>query len=160
MGALFDLAPEIRYVAVCGDGELSLRQIPGIGQASAAESDRYEELLVNPTLLKLTTQRGDIDCGGLRYVMVCYGNFYSLVVPTNRGHVSVAFEPRTGPIPHFFSHLGCAARAGARDIGGLSQDRALNRFIAASGPSSTTASTASAARGKASRTAASILLST
>jgi len=100
MDALFDLTPEIRYVAVYEDGDLSMRQRPSIGQASAAESDRYEELLVNPTLLKLTTQRGDIDCGGLRYVVVRYGYFYQLVVPTNRGHVSVAFEPRTGPIPY------------------------------------------------------------
>ncbi len=98
--ALFDLTPEIRYVAVFEDGDLSMRQRAGIGQASAAESDRYEELLVNPTLLKLTTQRGDIGCGGIRYVIVRYGNFYQLVVPTDRGHVSVAFEPRTEPMPH------------------------------------------------------------
>ena len=100
MEALFDLTPEIRYVAVYEDGDLSMRQRPGIGQASAAESDRYEELLVNPTLLKLTSQRGDIDCGGLRYVVVRYGYFYQLVVPIDRGHVSVAFEPQTGPYPH------------------------------------------------------------
>ncbi len=79
MDALFDLSPEIRYVAVYEDGDLSMRRRPGIDQASAAESDRYEELLVDPTLLKLTTRRGDIDCGGLRYVIV---------------------EPQTGPIPH------------------------------------------------------------
>jgi hypothetical protein len=100
MDALFDLTREIRYVAVYEDGDLSMRQRPGIDQASAAESDRYEELLVNPTLLKLTTQRGDIDCGGLRYVVVRYGYFYQLVVPIERGHVSVAFEPRTGPTPY------------------------------------------------------------
>ena len=100
IGALFDLTPEVRYVAVYEDGDLSMRQRPGIGQASAAESDRYEELLVNPTLLKLTTQRGDIDCGGLRYVVVRYGAFYQLVVPTMRGHVSIAFEPRDGPLPY------------------------------------------------------------
>jgi hypothetical protein len=40
------------------------------------------------------------------------------------------------------------------------QDRTLKRFIAASGPSSKTASTASAARGTVSRTTASILPST
>jgi hypothetical protein len=98
--ALFDLTPEIRYVAVYEDGNLSMRQRPNIDQASVPESDRYEELLVNPTLLKLTTQRGDIDCGGLRYVVVRYGNFYQLVVPINCGHVSIAFEPQTGPIPY------------------------------------------------------------
>ena len=80
--------------------DLSMRQRPGTGQASAAGSDRYEALLVNPTILKLSTQRGDIDCGGLRYVVVRYGSFYQLVVPINRGHVSIAFEPRTGPIPY------------------------------------------------------------
>ena len=100
MDALFDLTPEIRYVAVYEDGDLSMRQRPSVGRASAPESDRYEELLVNPTLLKLTAQRGDIDCGGLRYVVVRYGNFYQLVVPINRGHVSIAFEPQTGPLPY------------------------------------------------------------
>jgi peptidoglycan/xylan/chitin deacetylase (PgdA/CDA1 family) len=98
--ALFDLTPEVRYVAVYDAGDLSMRQRPGIDQASAAESDRYEELLVNPTLLKLTAQRGDIDCGGLRYVVVRYGAFYQLVVPTNSGHVSIAFEPRDGPLSY------------------------------------------------------------
>ena len=42
--------------------------------ASGLESDRYEELLVNPTLLTLATQRGNIDCGGLKYLIVRYGN--------------------------------------------------------------------------------------
>jgi hypothetical protein len=95
--ALFDLTPEIRYVAVYDDGDLSMRQRPGIGQASAAESDRYEELLANPTILKLTTQRGDIDRGGLRYVVARYGNLYQLVVPqpacTSRLHSSHGPDP-------------------------------------------------------------------
>jgi hypothetical protein len=100
MDALFDLSPQVRYVAVYRHGELSLRQRPQLSLASAPESDRYEELLVNPTLLTLTRQRGDIDCGGLSYVVVRYGNFFQFVVPTEGGHVSVAFEPDADPIGH------------------------------------------------------------
>jgi hypothetical protein len=100
MDALFDLSLQVRYVAVYRHGELSLRPRPQLSLASAPESDRYEELLVNPTLLTLTRQRGDIDCGGLSYVVVRYGNFFQFVVPTEGGHVSVAFEPDADPIGH------------------------------------------------------------
>jgi hypothetical protein len=68
--ALFQLTPAVRYVAIYSHGELSLRQRPELSLASAPESDRYEELLVNPTILVLTRQRGEIDCGGLDYVVV------------------------------------------------------------------------------------------
>jgi hypothetical protein len=60
MDALFNLTLQVRYVAVYSHGELSLRQRPDLSLASAPESDRYEELLVNPTVLTLTQQRGDI----------------------------------------------------------------------------------------------------
>ena len=96
--ALFDLSPQVRYVAVYRYGELSLRQRRDLSLASAAESDRYEELLVNPTVLTLTRQRGDIDCGGLDYVVIRYGNFFQLVAPIESGHVSVAFEAEADPI--------------------------------------------------------------
>jgi hypothetical protein len=92
--ALLALSPHIRYVAIRQGAELTLRERAGLAGASGAESDRYEELLVNPTLLTLTTQRGNIDAGGLRYVLVRYGNFFQLVLPTPSGHVSIAFEPR------------------------------------------------------------------
>jgi hypothetical protein len=98
MDALFNLTPEVRYVAVYRHGELSLRQRPDLSLASAPESDRYEELLVNPTVLTLTRQRGDIDCGGLDYVVVRYGNFFQFIVPIEGGHASVAFEPDADPI--------------------------------------------------------------
>ena len=96
--ALFDLSPQVRYVAIYRHGELSLRQRHDLSLASAAESDRYEELLVNPTVLTLTRQRGEIDCGGLDYVVVRYGNFFQFVAPVESGHVSVAFEPEADPI--------------------------------------------------------------
>lgn len=64
LDTLFHVTQEIRYVAVYSAGKLFIRQRPDLLHASASDSDRYEELLVNPTLLALTQQRGTIDCGG------------------------------------------------------------------------------------------------
>jgi hypothetical protein len=100
MDALFDLIPQVRYVAVYRHSELFLLQRSDLSLASAPESDRYEELLVNPTVLTLTRQRGDIDCGGLDYVVIRYGNFFQFVAPIEGGHASVAFEPDADPIGH------------------------------------------------------------
>ena len=98
--ALFDLTSDIRYVAVYRDGKLALQQGSDLTDASASESDRYEELLVNPTLLTLARQRGNIDCGGLEYLVIRYGHFFQLVVPIESGHVSIAFEPYADPVGH------------------------------------------------------------
>lgn len=88
-----DLSPDVRYVAVYRDGVLRSRERAGVAGASATESDRYEELLVNPTLLTLVRQRGNIDCGGVRYVLIRYGNFFTFVLPVTGGHVGVGLEP-------------------------------------------------------------------
>ena len=66
--------------------------------ASSSDSDQYEELLVNPTLLKLASQRGDIDCGGLDYLLVKYGNFFQFIFSEKEGHVSVCIEKNADPI--------------------------------------------------------------
>lgn len=95
---LFALAPEIRYVATYLDGVHRSAQRPGIEGASSSESDKYEELIVNPTLMKLVTQRGDIDCGGAGWVIVRYGHFYELVVPVPGGHLSVGIELSGDPV--------------------------------------------------------------
>ena len=97
---VFAVSSAIRYVAVLRDGALTTRQRPDVERASASESDRYEELLVNPTLLKLATQRGEIDCGGLSHIVVGYGNFQQLVLPIAGGHVSVCFELGHDPQRH------------------------------------------------------------
>lgn len=91
--SLFAVSDSVRYVAIYRDGELTTQARSDLANASSSESDRYEELLVNPTLLKLASQRGDIDCGGLDYVLVRYGHFFQLVVPQPWGHVSVCIEP-------------------------------------------------------------------
>ena len=91
----FDTDRAVRYVAVYLRGELNMRQRPGLEGASAGETDRYEELLVNPGVLTLTRQRGEIDCGGLRYVLIRYGNFFTFLHPLADGHANVGLELET-----------------------------------------------------------------
>jgi hypothetical protein len=98
--AVFALDNAVRYVAVGRGQDIALQSRPDLEGASSGESDRYEELLVNPALVTLARQRGDIDCGGLRYLVVGYGNFHQLVVPVPDGHVSVAFELSADPIQY------------------------------------------------------------
>ena len=100
LDTLFHVTKEIRYVAVYSAGQLFIRQRPDLLHASASDSDRYEELLVNPTLLTLTRQRGAIDCGGLAYLIVRYGFFFQLVIPLKDGHISIAFEPQADPVTY------------------------------------------------------------
>lgn len=96
--ALLVIAPEVRYVATYLDGVHVSAQRPGLEGASSSESDKYEELIVNPTLLKLVTQRGNIDCGGAKWVVIRYGNFFELVVPVPGGHLSVGIELGGDPL--------------------------------------------------------------
>jgi len=95
---IFAISDNIRYVAIYRDGKLETRSKSGTEGASSSETDRYEELLVNPTLLKLSSQRGEIDCGGLDYLLVKYGNFFQFILPTPWGHVSVCIEKSADPI--------------------------------------------------------------
>jgi hypothetical protein len=92
MQKLFEAEPNIRYVALYLNGTLMSRERPGLSNASASESDKYEELIVNPTLLKLVQQRGNIDCGGAKYVLIRYGNFFEYVQPLEGGHISIGIE--------------------------------------------------------------------
>jgi hypothetical protein len=69
---IFAISKSIRYVAIYSNNKLISSQRPELENASSSESDKYEELIVNPTLLKLITQRGNIDCGGMNYVIIRY----------------------------------------------------------------------------------------
>jgi len=95
--SLLALSPQVRYVAVLHGKELQLRERPGLAGASASETDRYEELLVNPAVLTLLRRRGEIDCGGLDHVWIRYGNFWTGLFPTDGGHVNVGLEPDAVP---------------------------------------------------------------
>ena len=96
--AVFELSDRVRYAAVGRGQSVTTRQRSGLTDPTDQESDRYEELLVNPTLLTLVRQRGEIDCGGLGYVLIRYGSFFQLVVPISDGHLSVALEPHSDPV--------------------------------------------------------------
>lgn len=86
--SLFLEFSDIRYVAIYTNDELVKKQRQS-SDSSSDETDKYEELLVNPTLLKLASQRGNIDCGGLNYLIVRYGNFNQLVRSLPEGHISI-----------------------------------------------------------------------
>jgi hypothetical protein len=89
---IFAISTSIRYVAIYTNDKLISSERPGIANTSSSESDKYEELIVNPTLLKLVTQRGNIDCGGAEYVIIRYGSFFEFVMPIKNGHLSVGIE--------------------------------------------------------------------
>lgn len=94
---IFSLSPEIRYCALYHQGKLVSEERASLQGASSSESDKYEELIVNPTLLTLAQQRGNIDCGGAKFVMIRYGNFFEYVQPINEGHVSIGIELNGNP---------------------------------------------------------------
>lgn len=96
--AIFAISDRIRYVALGEGQEVILRERDDLQNASSMTSDRFEELFVNPALLTLARQRGDLDCGGLRYLIVGYGNFRQLIVPFRAGHLSAAFEADLDPV--------------------------------------------------------------
>ena len=97
---IFAVSPAVRYVALYRGGALESRQRGDVSGASASESDRYEELFVNPALLTLVRQRGNLDCGGAFFVVVRYGNFFQLVIDLPDGHASVCFELTANPLDH------------------------------------------------------------
>lgn len=95
IGTLFKSFSDIRYVAIYSDDTLVLQQRENISNSSSSDSDKFEELLVNPTLLKLANQRGNIDCGGLDYIVVKYGNFFQFIADLPNGHISLGLEKNT-----------------------------------------------------------------
>jgi hypothetical protein len=111
--AIFALSDAVRYVAVARGQDVRLQERPGLADASSSESDRYEELLVNPTLITLARQRGEIDCGGLDYLIVAYGSFFQIVMPLDDGgHVSVAVDRSSTPTELIEPLRAALARAG------------------------------------------------
>ena len=79
----------VGYVALGAGQEVLMRILPQVATDTTVESNFYEELLVNPTLLALAGQRGGLDCGGLRYIAIGYGGFIQLILPMRDGHVSL-----------------------------------------------------------------------
>ena len=91
---LFGVDPRVRYVAVNLDGKIvEMEQSPRWPSANPSDTDRMEELLVNPTVIDLVRRRGELDLGGVSYVLIRYGALFQLVTPYRGGHVSVGIEP-------------------------------------------------------------------
>lgn len=91
---LFELSKDIRYVAVNQDHRIvEMAQNPKWPSRNPTETDRMEELIVNPLVLEATRRRGEIDLSGVRFVVIRYGPLYQLVFPYGNGHLSVSVEP-------------------------------------------------------------------
>ncbi len=98
INTIFSLSDGIRYIAIYSDGKLISSTKQNLQNQSSSESDKYEELIVNPTLLKLVMQRGNIDCGGADYVLIRYGHFFEFVKPLLRGHISIGIQLDKNPL--------------------------------------------------------------
>lgn len=87
----------IGYVALgCGQ-EVLMREAPGLRTTTTPTSNFFEELLVNPTLLRLAGQRAGLDCGGLSHLAIGYGDFTQLILLMEGGHVSLGVS-RKAPV--------------------------------------------------------------
>ena len=96
---LFALEPKIRYVAVNQNGKiLEMEQSSAHPSYNAAETDRIEELVVNPIVLEITARRGNLDMDGIRYVIIRYGTQYQLLMPYQNGHISIGVELQDDPV--------------------------------------------------------------
>ncbi|PWT73458.1 MAG: hypothetical protein C5B59_13445 [Bacteroidetes bacterium] len=92
---LFEHFAEIRYVSIYKDGILTSKQRSMLANTSSADTDRYEELLVNPVILTATRQRGNIDCEGLNFIIIAYGSFFQLIKEIHGGHISICLDKQT-----------------------------------------------------------------
>jgi hypothetical protein len=99
---IFGLGEHVRDVAFGAGQDVGTAQRDALDEASDCGSGFYEELLVGPALLKLARQRGELDCGGLRHLIVGFGNFNQIVIPLGAGHLSVCVDRGF--------EVGCAVR--------------------------------------------------
>jgi hypothetical protein len=95
---LFDLDSNIRYVAINQKGLIvEMQQNPKRPSLNPTETDRMEELIVNPIIIELTQRRGNLDMNGMRYVVIRYGTMYELIFPFKDGHLSIGVELNADP---------------------------------------------------------------
>ena len=96
---LFGMEPKIRYVAVNQKGKIvEMEQSPSHPSYNPNETDRMEELIVNPIVLELAARRGNLDMDGIRYVVIRYGTQYQLLIPYGEGHLSIGVELQDDPV--------------------------------------------------------------
>jgi hypothetical protein len=96
---LFRMEPKIRYVAINQNGKIvEMEQSPSHPSYNPCETDRMEELIVNPVMLELAARRGNLDMAGIRYVIIRYGTQYQLLMPYQEGHLSIGVEKQDDPV--------------------------------------------------------------
>jgi len=97
--AVLALDPKVRYVAVNQRGALE-EMVQGEGHPSfnPLDTDRMEELIVNPVALELFVRRGNLDLGGVHFLVVRYGLQFQLILPWRAGHVSIGVEADGDPL--------------------------------------------------------------
>lgn len=106
----------VGYVALGSDQEVLMRHTPGLETDTTSTSNFFEELLVNPTLLRLAGQRARLDCGDLSYVAVGYGDFTQLILPMENGHVSLGVA-RTAPVREMAQQVADVLERHGRGLG-------------------------------------------
>lgn len=95
---IFRWEPKVRYVAVNQNGRIEeMTQSPAHPTYNPHDTDRIEELVVNPIVLEITRRRGMLDMGGVRHVVIRYGTQYQLLIPYREGHLSVGVELHDDP---------------------------------------------------------------
>ncbi len=68
---------QVRCVAIYRNSQLDTAVRPELQDASSSESDKYEEINLNPTLRKHVQQRGSIDCGDVQQGLSVMAAFFS-----------------------------------------------------------------------------------
>lgn len=96
-GGVFAVDPGIRYLAVNQGGEI-VEMEQRLPSFNPPDTDRMEELLVNPAVLDLTKRRGDLDLEGVEYVLIRYGLQYQAIFHFMDGHVSIGIESDARPV--------------------------------------------------------------
>jgi hypothetical protein len=96
---LFAADPSVRYVAVNQRGRITeMEQRREWSTLNPSETDRLEELIVNPVILEAATRRGNLDLDGVRAVIVRYGLLDEVVLPFADGHVSIGVQQGGDPV--------------------------------------------------------------
>jgi hypothetical protein len=112
---VLELDAKIRYVAVNRDGAIA-EMVQSLPSFNPPETDRMEELLVNPVALDLFTRRGNLDMGGVRFLIVRYGLQFQVILPCPGGHVSVGVEVDGDPVAIGERVAALAAAAGSSAV--------------------------------------------
>jgi hypothetical protein len=126
---LFAADPRIRYVAVNQRGRITeMEQRAEWSSLNPSESDRMEELVVNPVILEAASRRGSLDLDGVRAVIIRYGLLDQIVLPFEDGHVSVGVQ-QGGDVVGIAERVAALLADVASDSGGSREFGQVERAL-------------------------------